>query len=84
MKKNKDNSCFVFARFDDRGHNWILDDPNNTYRDEFNAEFDFWLETLDYAYEAEENKERFIVDKAKYITENLDHENGAGDWMKAC
>ena len=43
-------------------------------QDEFNAKFDLWLETLDYDYKAEENKARFMEDKAKYITENLDHE----------
>ena len=43
-------------------------------QDEFNAKFDLWLETLDYDYKAEENKARFMEDKAGYITENLDHE----------
>ena len=43
-------------------------------QDEFNAKFDLWLETLDYDYKAEENKARFMEDKAKYITENFDHE----------
>ena len=65
---------FTFIRFDDRGHNEILNDPNNTYKDEFNAEFDSWVETLDYDYSADDNKEQFIKDKANYITENLDHE----------
>jgi hypothetical protein len=73
-EKYKDDSRFTFIRFDDRGHNEILNDPNNTYKDEFNAEFDSWVETLDYDYSADENKERFIKDKANYITENLDHE----------
>ena len=48
-------------------------DNKNTYKDEFNAEFDAWLETLDYDYKAAENKERFTKDKTAYITEHLDH-----------
>lgn len=43
-------------------------------KDEFNALFDPWVATLDYDYQAEENRDRFAADKAKYITENLDHE----------
>ena len=53
--------------------NEVFNNPDNTYKDEFNAEFDKWLESLDYDYKAEENKERFKEDKAKYTTENLDH-----------
>ncbi len=73
-EKYKDDPRFTFIRFEDKGHNGILNDPGNTYKDEFNAKFDKWLETLDYDYNAEENKDRFIADKANYITENLDHE----------
>lgn len=73
-EKYKDNSRFKFIRFEDRGHNEVFNDPNNTYKDDFDAKFDSWLETLDYDYKAEENKERFSEDKAEYITENLDHE----------
>ena len=72
-KKYKDDPRFTFVRFDDRGHNDILNDPEDTYTDEFNAAFDQWLETLDYDYKAEENKDRFIAEKAEYITKNLDH-----------
>jgi len=72
-EKYKDDDRFTFLRFEDRGHNEIFNDQADTYKDEFNAEFDKWLETLDYDYEAEENKERFIKDKADYITEHLDH-----------
>ena len=72
-EKYKDDSRFTFIRFTDRGHNEIFNDPENTYKDEFDAEFDSWVETLDYDYKAEENKERFISDKAEYITEHLDH-----------
>ena len=79
-EKYKDDSRFTFIRFDDRGHNEILNDPNNTYKDEFNAEFDTWIETLDYDYSADDNKEQFIKDKANYITENLDHEMWSHRW----
>ena len=72
-EKYKDDPRFTFIRFEDRGHNEVFNNPDNTYKDEFNAEFDKWLESLDYDYKAEENKERFKEDKAKYITENLDH-----------
>ena len=71
--KYKDDSRFTFVRFDDRGHNDIFNDPDNQYKDEFNKGFDEWLKTLDYDYEAEENKERFTEDKAEYITGHLDH-----------
>lgn len=73
-EKYKDDPRFTFVRFEDRGHNEIFNDPDNTYKDEFNAEFDQWLETLDYDYRADENIERFTEDKAAYITENIDHE----------
>ena len=71
--KYGDDDRFTFVRFEDRGHNEIFNDPENTYKDEFNAGFDKWLETLGYDYKAEENKDRFTKDKAAYITENLDH-----------
>lgn len=72
--KYKDDPRFTFLRFEDRGHNDIFNDPNNTYKEEFNAGFEPWLKSLDYDYKAEENAERFRKDKANYITENLDHE----------
>ena len=72
-KKYKDNPRFTFIRFEDRGHNEIMTNPSNTYKDDFNAEYDKWLGTLDYDYNAPENKDRFREDKANYITENLDH-----------
>lgn len=72
-KKYKDDARFTFVRFEDKGHNDILNDPEDTYKDEFNTEFDQWLGTLDYDYKAQENKDRFIEDKAEYITKNLDH-----------
>ena len=73
-EKYKDDARFTFIRFEDRGHNEIFIDPDDTYKDELNATFAKWLETLDYDYQAEENRERFRKDKADYITENLDHE----------
>ncbi|WP_022755428.1 alpha/beta hydrolase family protein [Butyrivibrio fibrisolvens] len=73
-EKYKDDSRFTFMRFENRGHNDILYDQTNTYFDEFCAEFDKWLEMLDYDYKAEDNKLKFKEDKAKYINENLDRE----------
>ncbi|MCR5205672.1 MAG: lysophospholipase [Lachnospiraceae bacterium] len=72
-EKYKDDPRFTFIRFEDRGHNEILNNQANTYKDELNAGFDKWLDTLDYNYEAEEYKERFKEDKARYLNENLDH-----------
>lgn len=75
-EKYKDDPRFEFMRFEDRGHNYIFDDT--AYIDEFNAQFDEWLKTLDYDYNAEENKERFISDKADYIRNNLDRSRWSG------
>ena len=72
-EKYKDDPRFTFVRFEDKGHNDIFNDQEDTYKDEFNSKFDEWLETLDYDYKAGENKDRFIKDKAEYITKNLDH-----------
>ena len=68
--KYKDDPRFTFLRLEDRGHSYVYDDM--TYIDEFNAGFDKWLETLDYDYHSDENKERFVADKADYIHKNLD------------
>ena len=73
-EKYKDDPRFTFLRFEDRGHNEIFNDPDNTYKDEFNKTFDQWAMTLDYDYKAQENKERFASDKADYISKNLDHQ----------
>ena len=72
QEKYKDDPRFTFLRFEDRGHNHIFND--NTYTDEFNAAFDKWCETLDYDYQASENKERFAKDKADYIHRHLDRD----------
>ncbi|MBQ7965204.1 MAG: alpha/beta fold hydrolase [Ruminococcus sp.] len=66
----RDDPRFRFIHPDNRGHNYVYHDM--TYINEFNAEFDEWLKTLDYDYNAENNKERFIADKENYINENLD------------
>ena len=68
----KDDPRFTFIRPEDCGHNYVYHDM--TYINAFNAEFDKWLETLDYDYNAAENKARFIEDKAAYIRQNLDRE----------
>lgn len=70
-KKYKDDPRFRFLLFENGGHNYFNDDA---YRNAFNAEFDKWLETLDYDYGASENRERFSEDKADYIHKNLDRE----------
>ena len=70
-EKYKDDSRFSFIPLENKGHNYFNDD---TYRNEFNAQFDKWLKTLDYDYDAEENSERFLEDKAGYICKNLDRE----------
>ncbi len=63
---------FTFILLEDSGHNYVYDDM--TYINEFNAEFDKWLETLDYDYKAKENIDRFASDKAEYFHKNLDRE----------
>ncbi len=70
-EKYRDNSRFRFIALENKGHNYFGDD---TYRNEFHAELDEWLKTLDYDYDAAENKERFSDDKADYIHHNLDRE----------
>ena len=68
-EKYRDDSRFSFVPLENKGHNYFNDD---TYRNEFNAKFDEWLKTLDY--NTEENRERFLEDKANYIYQNLDRE----------
>ena len=73
-EKYKDDPRFTFMRFEDRGHNNILMDQGDTYEDELDLAFAEWLTTLDYDYKAEENKERFKMDKTNYLNEHLDRE----------
>ena len=68
----KDDPRFTFLLFEDKGHNDLFADSNDTYKDELYAELDQWAETLDYDFRAEENQERFAADKAEYIHEHLD------------
>ena len=68
-EKYRDDSRFRFIPFENKGHNYFNDD---SYRNSFNADFDKWLETLDYDYNNAENRERFSEDKANYIYRNLD------------
>lgn len=70
-KKYKDDPRFSFINLENKGHNYFND---KTYSDEFNAEFDKWLETLDYDYNAADNKERFAADKADYIHSHLERD----------
>ncbi len=69
-EKYKDDPRFTFVRLTDRGHNYVFDDT--TYIDEFNSGFDQWRDSLDYDIGSDENKERFIAEKAEYFHENLD------------
>jgi hypothetical protein len=71
-EKYKDDPRFCFVGLENRGHTYVYDDT--TYIDEFNADFDQWLATLDYDYTDAENSERFAADKADYIRQNLDRE----------
>ncbi len=71
-EKYKDNPRFQFIRLEDKGHNYVYDDMD--YINKFNAEFDNWLETLDYDYKNTENKEKFEADKAAYIHKNLNRD----------
>ena len=68
--KYKDDPRFAFMHFTDRGHNYLFN--KRDYNDELNAQFDPWLKTLDYDYNNPENKERFISDKADWLTKNID------------
>ena len=71
FEKFNGDDRFKFLEFTDKGHSIFND---YTYADEFDAGFDDWLKTLDYDYNLEENKDRFIEDKADYIHKNLDRE----------
>ena len=70
-EKFKDDDRFKFVELQDKGHSIFND---YTYADEFDSEFDEWLKTLDYDYNLDKNKERFMEDKADYIHKNLDRE----------
>ncbi len=70
-EKYQDDPRFQFVRLEHAGHNCL---NLKTYNNEFNKGFDQWLETLDYDYHADENKERFIEDKADYMHRNLDRD----------
>ena len=63
---------FSFIRLEGSGHNYVFDDI--TYINDFNAEFDEWVKTLDYDPGAKENLDRFAEEKAEYIRDNLDRE----------
>ncbi len=73
-EKYKDDPRFTFIRYEDKGHNDILNDKNDTYSEEINTQVNDFLKTLDYDYNAEQNRERFKKDKADFIRNNLDHQ----------
>ena len=70
----KDDPRFTFMRFEDKGHNDIVNDKNNTYMSDFEADYKQWTENLDYDYRAKENRKRFAWEKASYYHEHLDRE----------
>lgn len=72
--KYHDDPRFTFLRFQDRGHSDFFVDPDNSYKEEFNAPFKEWTASLDYDVNAEENRARFAKDKAAYIEGHLDRE----------
>ena len=74
-EKYKNDPQFSFILLENREHNFFNMQP--VYIDEFNNSLDKWLETLDYDYKADENKERFAADKADYINQNLDRKKYA-------
>ena len=72
----KDDSRFEFVHFEDKGHNAIYySEEGIKYVEDFNATFAKWGEGLDYDYKDSANAERFAVDKAAYIRQNLDRES---------
>ena len=68
----KDDPRFTFLHFEDKGHNDIFIDANDSYKRELYSELELWAETLGYDYKAEENKARFTEDKAAYFHARLD------------
>ncbi|WP_024469696.1 alpha/beta hydrolase family protein [Treponema pedis] len=76
--KYNNNPRFTFIRFENKGHNEIFTDSNDTYLNEFNTGFNKWTETLNYDYKADANKAQFAADKAKYINDNLDRTRWCG------
>ena len=71
-EKYKNDPRFTFLHFDDKGPSDFFIDGTDTYKDEFDAEFDKWFETLGYDCSSDENKERFAEDRAEYINTHLD------------
>ena len=70
--KYQNDPRFRFLLFEDRGHNDIFIAPTDTYADEFNEAYSKWLEALGYDYQAEENEDRFLAEKADYLHQHLD------------
>lgn len=70
--KYGDDPRFSFLRLDNAEHNHIYHDT--AYVDAFNTSFSQWLDTLDYDYQAAENKAQFAREKADYIHDNLDRD----------
>ena len=74
--KFKDNERFTFVHFEDKGHNDILNDKNNTYNDELNNQIYKWRDGLDFDYTKPENKEYYAKLKADFLHKHIDRKNG--------
>ena len=74
-KNFKDNPRVTFMPYEEMNHSNILrSQQGNDYNKAFNAEFDKWKSSLDYDYNAKENYDKFVQDKADYIHKNLNRE----------
>ena len=72
-EKYKNDSRFTFIPFTDKGHSAIMQSEEaREYQKEFQAKGEAWKEALGYDTEAEENKERYKEDLAKFYEENFD------------
>lgn len=61
----KDDSRFEFVKYDDRSHDYMFySDVSREYMDEFNAEFEEYVDSLEVEFTAEI--------KAEYLKEHLD------------
>ncbi|MBO4508528.1 MAG: alpha/beta fold hydrolase [Spirochaetaceae bacterium] len=71
--KYKDDSRFTFVHLETNGHNHVFaSKAYDDYITELNANCKKWFESRDYDYNASENRDRYLADRASYIKENLD------------
>lgn len=74
----QNNPRFSFLLFDDKGHSDFFLDKNNSYKQEFGAKLEQWMQGLPYDRLSEEGKERFATEKADFIQKNLDRSKWSG------